>query len=185
MNSYLDRSPGSIPAGWEMPRFHSRISLWKPYLSFSHCLQRFWSRRMRRRMRRDLQRHPSGHPPRPTHQPCPGEGAAEFGPFSPSNERPQQWPFAGGQPAPLPAPAGIGSAGKRVTVKELFKPQCLCKYGFNFRPLGFVAAFLFMFIFFPLAPLEYTTMISSLSFGEYIYISYIQLNGPFSIPVDH
>lgn len=49
----------------------------------------------RRRWRRDLQTHPSGPPPRPTPQPCPGEGAAAFRPFSPSNESPQRRPFAG------------------------------------------------------------------------------------------
>lgn len=70
-------------------------------------------------------------------------------------------------------PAGIGSAGKRVTVKELFKPQCLCKRGFNFKLLSFVAALFIPVHNVPLASLEYRTVISSISFGEYIYISYI------------
>lgn len=169
MNSHPDRSLGSIPAGRKRQRFHPKISPWKPYLPFSHCLQYFRSRRMRRR--RDLQTHPSGPPPRPTQQPCPGEGQLHSDPSAPP-VRAQHGAVCWG-PAPLPAPAGIGSAGKRVTVRELFKPQCLGKCGFNFKPLGFVAALFIHVYFFPLAPLEYTTMISSLSFGEYIYIFHI------------
>lgn len=84
VNSHLDRSPGSIPTGWERPRFHPNISLWKPYLPFSHRLQYFRSHRMRRRRkRRDLQAHPRGSPPRRTHQPCPGRGQMRSDPSAP------------------------------------------------------------------------------------------------------
>ena len=137
MNSHPDRSPGSIPAGRERLRFHRKISLWKPYLRFPHRLRDFSSHSVRRRRKKkDLRM----------------EGAAAFAPFSPSSESPQRRPCRA--PAPLPAPAGTGSAGKRVTVKELFQPGCLCKCGFNFKPLSFVAAFLFTFTFFPWLPLN-------------------------------
>lgn len=120
MNSHPDRSPGSVPAGWEKPRFHPKISRWKPYLPFSHRLQYFRSRRMQsRRKRRVLQAHPRGL----LHQPCPGERGGCVWTLQPLQGEPTAAADRQG-PAPLPSPAGIGSAGKRVTVKELFKPLC-------------------------------------------------------------
>lgn len=124
MNSHPDRGLGSIPTSLERPRFQLKISLWKPYCSFSHCLQQFRShlmqgrkRRRRRGRRRNLETDPSKPHPKLTHQPCPGEGVAVFRPFIHSNI-----PFFWGLAAHS-APAGIGSTGEGVTVKELFEPQ--------------------------------------------------------------
>ena len=111
------------------------------------------------------QTDPSKPLPKMTHQPCPGEGVATFRPFMHSDVR-VLWGLA-----PLPIPAGIGSAGKGVTVKELFKPQCV-----NVALTSNLLALCLPFIhvhFFPLAPLEYTTMVSSLSFGDNTYIFHI------------
>lgn len=122
----------------------------------------------RKRRRRDFQAHPSGPPP-PTISPAlPGEEVAAHRPFSP----PQR--LLAGDRHLLPRQRD-GQCWRRVAVKELFEPPCLCKRGFNVKPCGC----LFIHIrFFSVAPLEYTTMISSLSLGEYIYI-YISKNFSF------
>lgn len=161
MNSHPDRSLGTIPTSQERPRFQLKISLWGPYCSFSHCSHLMW----RRRRRRNLQTDPSKSLPKLTHQPCPGEGVAAFRPFIHSNI-PNFWGLAA-----LSVPAGIGSAGEGVTLKELFEPQCV-----NVALTSTLSALCLLFIHvhvFPLAPLEYSTMISSLSFGGKKYIYHI------------
>lgn len=115
--------------------------------------------------RRNLQTDPSKPLPKLTHQPCPREGVAAFKPFIHYNI-----PIFRALAA-LSAPAETGSSGKGVTVKELFDPQYV-----NVALTSNLPALCLPFIhihIFPLAPLEYSTMISSLSFGENIYISYI------------
>lgn len=186
MNSHPGRSLGSIPTSQERPRFQLKISLWKAYCSFSHCSQQFGSHLMwrRRRRRRNLQTDPSKPLPKLTQQPCPGEGVAAFRPFIHSNI-PVFWGLAA-----LSAPAGIGSAGEGVTVKELFEPQHVNVALHVTIPLtsnlpALCLPFIHVHIF-SLAPLEYSTMISSLSFEEKIciYMSYIYLNGLFTTPAD-
>lgn len=75
-----------------------------------------------------------------------------FGLFSPPKQDPTRAVWRGS--APLLTAAGLGTAGRQVTVKKRFKLQCSYKCGFNFKPLGFVAAFLFTFTFFPQLPLN-------------------------------
>lgn len=68
----------------------------------------------------------------------------------------------------LSAKAEIGSAGKAVTVKEPFKPQHV-SVAFHITLTSDLPALCLPFIhvhIFPFTSLEYSTMISSLSFGE-------------------
>lgn len=96
VNSHLDRSPGSIPAGRERPRFHPKISLWKPYLPFFPPPAVFQeSRHAEEEEEEGFAGTSQGFPSQTPSPALPGEGADAFGPFSPPSESPQRWPFAG------------------------------------------------------------------------------------------